>query len=64
MDSSAFDYLLKVLKDQRDSMVAGLGAGRIRNMEEYRDIWGFVRGLDFTVSRIDEILKESEESDE
>ena len=64
MDSSAFDYLIKQLKEQRDSTAGALADGRAKDMEEYRDLSGFIRGIDFALSEIAEVQKKLEESDE
>lgn len=57
------EQLLKDLKDERESKVAGLVAGSL-NYEDYKYRCGEIHGLDLAMDYITTVLKKIEDNDD
>ena len=59
-----YEYLVKEFKEQIDLNIQALAAGRPQNIEEYRQIVGTIRGLEFAIQTVKDLVHRMENSDE
>jgi hypothetical protein len=62
--TTAFDVVLKELKESRDSIVRALSDGSAKDYAEYKSMCGEIRGLSFAHSYITDLVRQMEYDDE
>lgn len=63
MATTAFDVVLKELSERRDVITQALAAGSAKDVAEYRQMCGEIRGLSVAHSIITDLVRQMEYSD-
>ena len=59
-----YEYLIKEFREYIDTQVQALSTGRAQSIEEYRQIVGTIRGLEFAIQTVKDLVQRMENSDE
>lgn len=60
MTTTAFDVVLKEIKERRDALVEVLVDGTARDYAEYKNLCGEIRGLSLAQSYITDLVRQME----
>jgi len=63
MAKTVFDVLKERIEDQRSSATEFLSSGGSKDYAEYRELCGVIRGLDTTLSFMEDLLRSHMEDD-
>tara|TARA_R100001369_G_C3257942_1_gene157489 strand:- start:459 stop:656 length:198 start_codon:yes stop_codon:yes gene_type:complete len=63
MAKTVFDVLKERIEEQRSSAIAFLANGSPKDFSEYRELCGVIRGLDATLSHIEDLSRNFLEED-
>ena len=63
MAKTVFDVLKERIEDQKSSAVEFLSSGSSKDYAEYRELCGVIRGLDTTLSFMEDLLRSHMEDD-
>ena len=64
MTTTAFDVVLKEIKERRDALVEVLVDGTARDYAEYKNLCGELRGLSLAQSSITDLVRQMEKSED
>jgi len=64
MATTAFDVVLKEIKERRDIIAESLISGAAKDYPEYKSMCGEIRGLSFAHSFVNDLVRKLERSDE
>ena len=64
MAKTVFDVLRERIEEQRSSAVEFLSGGSSKAYADYRELCGVIRGLDTTLSHMEDLLRSHMEDDD
>ena len=61
---TVFDVLKNKLIEEKNTSIEFLGSGGAKDFSQYKDVTGFIRGLEISISHMEDLLRNQMEDED